>query len=161
MTSRKPRGRAAREEVRQFKNRLRFALELSGLGQNEVARAVRASQSVASKWFDHAHDTLPGGRFIGRLAHTLGVDGHWLVTGEGHHAHVPVSGHRDTIFMQGSERGARAVIAGVRRALVAAEQDLDYQRQEFTRLAAAAVEDAASDPGDARGGQARRLAGMR
>lgn len=151
MVSRKPGTRAAREEIRQQKERLRFALELSGLGQNEVARKVRASQSVASKWFDMDTDTLPGGRFTGRLVRVLGVNGHWFTTGEGHWHTAPTGGRRDVIHAQGVEAGARMAIARVNRALVQIESDLDQLKREVSSRAADALEDAALDlPADRR-----------
>jgi hypothetical protein len=145
VVSRRPSSRVAKEEVRQFKDRLRFALELSGLGQNEVARKVRASQSVASKWFDPETDTLPGGRFVGRLARILGINGHWLVTGEGHWHNAPVSGRKDVTHAQGVEVGMRTVMAHVRRALDEAEVDLDRIKRDATQRERAAVEDAEAD----------------
>lgn len=156
MVSRKPKSRVAREEVRQFKDRLRFALELSGLGQNEAARKVKASQSVASKWFDLSTDTLPGGRFVGRLARILRVDGHWLTTGEGHWHRAPVSGQRDLVHVQGVEVGARNMMALVRRALDQGEAELTRLHDEVSSRARAASEDAAVDPGAGYGDRRRQ-----
>jgi hypothetical protein len=156
VVSRRPSSRAAREEVRGFKDRLRFALELSGLGQNEAARKVKASQSVASKWFDSSTDTLPGGRFVGRLARILGINGHWLVTGEGHWHNAPVSGRKDVTHAQGVEVGMRTVMARVRHALDEAEGDLTRIQKDATERAAAALEDAESDLAASHGGHRQK-----
>lgn len=73
-----------RRDVKEFKQRFRFALSLSGKGQNELGREIEASNSIVSDWLDETTDTLPGGAFLIRLPKALGIDGHWFLTGQGH-----------------------------------------------------------------------------
>ena len=137
--------RAWRELVRRFKERLAFALSLSGKGQNEVAREVGASQSVASDWFDQATETLPGGKFLVRLPGALGVNGHWLLTGEGHWHPAPASGRKDVLLVQGIEIGARSSIAEIRKAIQAIERQMEKLARDATERAKDALADADSE----------------
>ena len=153
--------RAWRDLVRRFKERLVFALSLSGKGQNEVAREVGASQSVASDWFDQATETLPGGKFLVRLPGALGVNGHWLLTGEGHWHPQPASGRKDLLLIQGIEIGARSSIAEIRKAIQAIEKQTDKVVREATERARDALSDADSERGAGRGPRRGRNHGSR
>ena len=153
--------RAWRELVRRFKERLAFALSLSGKGQNEVAREVGASQSVASDWFDQETDTLPGGKFLVRLPGALGVNGHWLLTGEGHWHPQPASGRKDLLLIQGIEIGARSSIAEIRKAIQAIEKQTDKVVKDATERARDALSDADSERGAGHGRSQGRSRGQR
>jgi hypothetical protein len=137
--------RSSREStVVRFKERLRFALSLSGKGQNEVAREIGASNSVASEWFDLESDTLPGGKFLGGLVKSLRVNGHWLVTGEGHWHPQASTGRRDLVLLEGIEIGARGVAAEVQKAIDRAHEDYRKLLADTTARAKAVLEDAES-----------------
>lgn len=151
--------RIVREMVKRFKQRLRHALALSGKGQNEVAREVGASQSVASEWFDEAVETLPGGRFLIRLPGALRVNGHWLVTGEGQWHPEPKSGRKDVLLMEGIEIGVRSTIAEMKKTITGVEDQLDQALQSATARARAAFEDAAADAAGAAERPRRRDSG--
>lgn len=136
-----------REETQQMKERLRYALALSQKAQNQVAREVGASSSVASAWLDLDNDVLPGGKFLMRLPKALGVNGHWLITGEGSWHPLPTSGRRDVLLMEGVEIGARMVAAEVELGLQRAKDELALETGRAISRARAAAEDAASDEG--------------
>ena len=145
--------RGSRSAAKEMKDRLRFALSLSGKGQNQVAREVDASNSVASEWFDSESDTLPGGKFIGPLAISLGVNGHWLITGQGHWYPHATTGRRDLVFLEGIEVGARSVAAEVQKAIDRAHQDYRQMVQDTSARAKDALEDA--EAGDVAGSEGR------
>lgn len=69
----------------QFTERLTKAVELSGLTWNALAEKLsegdtRVYASTTTPWRDGA---MPSGEMLMRLPKVLGVDGHWLLTGEG------------------------------------------------------------------------------
>jgi len=51
-----------------------------GLSQKDLAERLGVRQATVSAWFQNTQ--LPGGLTMLRLPDTLGVDGHWLLTGE-------------------------------------------------------------------------------
>lgn len=63
-----------------FTARFIQAHDESGLGQSVLAKAVGVSQSQISEWRD---GTIPRGEALLRLPAALGVNGHWLLTGNG------------------------------------------------------------------------------
>lgn len=128
-----------------MKDRLRYALALSGKGQNQVAREIGASSSVASAWFDGSNEILPGGKFLMRMPKVLGVNGHWLITGEGSWHPIPTSGRRDVLLMEGVEIGARMVSAEVELGLQRAKDELALETGRAISRARDAQEDAATD----------------
>ena len=153
--------RVYRELVRKFKERLRFALSLSPKGQNEIAREVGASNSVASDWFDEGNETLPGGKFLMRLPLAMGVSGHWLLTGQGHWYPAPTSGRKDLLFMEGMEVGARGVIARQRASLAEAEAELARALESTAARARDAFADAQASDVAARGPSSSERRGRR
>ena len=64
-----------------FRDRLRRAMDASGLEYQAIARAAGVNRpGTGSAWL---RDSIPGGRALLRLPHILGVSGHWLLTGDG------------------------------------------------------------------------------
>lgn len=63
----------------EFGKRLRAARMAAGLSQVELAKRVQLSQSTIAA----AERTGHGSRQTPQIAHALGVDAHWLATGDG------------------------------------------------------------------------------
>lgn len=63
--------------------RLVLAKGYAGINNAEIARRTRASDSSVSTWFDKRIKAMPEGIKLLQLPWALGVDGHWLLTGEG------------------------------------------------------------------------------
>lgn len=84
-----------------FAYRLEKVLRERGISQNQLARALsvrgkRVYTSVVNRWLPR-HDQedwrpiLPSGEYMLRLPEILGVDGHWLLTGQGEMLPIPPS----------------------------------------------------------------------
>lgn len=80
----------ARESAREaLRHRLALAFfaarESRGLTQAEIARELDIDKSRVSRWFnpDDRQAEAPGPDYLPYLPELLGVDGHWLLTGEG------------------------------------------------------------------------------
>lgn len=138
--------RELRRLTEEMKTRLHDSLLRSGKGQNEVAREVGASNSVASEWFSKDSDVLPGGKFLMRLPQVLGVNGHWLITGEGSRYPQPTTGRKDIVFMEGLVEGAKDAVAEFRRAAEKVEREIQATAKDTAAKARAALDDA--DEGD-------------
>lgn len=63
-----------------FRARLREGLEHRGISQTELARRLEVRVATVNEWLNR--DTMPSGPTMLRLPGMLGVDGHWLLTGE-------------------------------------------------------------------------------
>lgn len=68
-----------------FTQRLNDAVRFAGLSWNGLAErlsadGVRVYASTTTEWRD---GSIPSGEFLMRLPAILGVNGHWLLTGEG------------------------------------------------------------------------------
>lgn len=75
----------------QFTQRLIAAMEFAKLNPNQLAERMSADgervySSVTNKWRDGA---MPSGEYLLRLPGALGVDGHWLLTGDGSMQRTP------------------------------------------------------------------------
>lgn len=135
-------------ETKRFKERLVFALSISGKGQNEIARETGASKSVASEWFSSDSDVLPGGKYLTRLPRALHVNGHWLITGEGHWFPAPASTRKDTLLAEGVEIGTRNAVAEMRNTISRIEKQLAKSASSpETAQVQAAFADAEADVG--------------
>ena len=69
------------------------AISFAGLNPNQLAermsqRGDRVYASVVGSWLK---GSMPGGEYMLRLPGALGVDGHWLLTGEGTMERRPTS----------------------------------------------------------------------
>lgn len=76
----------AQDSIREaLRHRIVYAFSLSGLPQADVARAFGVDRSRVSRWFnpDAEQGEMPGPDYLPLLPELLGVDGHWLLTGEG------------------------------------------------------------------------------
>lgn len=86
----------------QFFQRMQLAKKYAGYTNREIARRCRASESSVSTWFDARNRTLPEATKMIQLPWALGVNGHWLLTGEGQMVSA-TNGHQN--------EGAREAIA--------------------------------------------------
>lgn len=87
------------EPASTFAYRLDRVLRERGISQNELARALsvegkRVYTSVVNRWLPRSgqedwRPILPSGEYMLRLPEILGVDGHWLLTGEGEMLSIP------------------------------------------------------------------------
>lgn len=66
-----------------FYHRMILAKRYSGRSNAEIARRSRSSESSVSSWFDARVKAIPEGVKMLQLPWALGVNGHWLITGEG------------------------------------------------------------------------------
>jgi transcriptional regulator with XRE-family HTH domain len=64
------------EKIAEFKNRLKEALQNSGLTQSELAREIGVNRSNVSQWLNGRSDTKPD--TFRMLAKVLGVSSLWL-----------------------------------------------------------------------------------
>lgn len=84
-----------------FFERLREVLDDRHMSQAELARELGVGEATVSEWFTRGR--VPQGDVFLRLPHVLGVNGHWLLTGEGPRRFDPeqmdayVQGARDVI----------------------------------------------------------------
>lgn len=62
-------------------DRLRQSLQRAGLKQADLAAAVGISRGAVSLWFNGSTGSISGDNLT-RAARALGVDTHWLATGE-------------------------------------------------------------------------------
>jgi transcriptional regulator with XRE-family HTH domain len=67
------------EAAQAFCTRLREAMQGRGLTQTQLARHLDVRDATVSDWFNRG--TMPSGSVMLRLPEVLGVDGHWLLTG--------------------------------------------------------------------------------
>lgn len=67
------------EAAQAFCTRLREAMQGRGLTQTQLARQLDVRDATVSDWFNRG--TMPSGSVMLRLPDVLGVDGHWLLTG--------------------------------------------------------------------------------
>lgn len=68
-------------ELSAFFERLRLALEHRGRTQADLARDLGVGTATVSEWFTRGR--VPSGDVMLRLPHSLGISGHWLLTGAG------------------------------------------------------------------------------
>jgi transcriptional regulator with XRE-family HTH domain len=68
------------DEFQQFLQRLREAMDARGWNQSDLARELGVRRATVSDWF--ARGRVPMGDAVMRMPKALGVDGHWLLTGE-------------------------------------------------------------------------------
>lgn len=68
-------------ELSAFFERLRQCLDARGMTQADLARELGVGVATVSEWFTRGR--VPNGDAVLRLPHTLAVNGHWLLTGEG------------------------------------------------------------------------------
>ena len=63
-----------------FHNRLAMALAADPREQREIAEEIGSSPQQLSRW---KRDVNPSPEVISKFVQVLGIDGHWLLTGEG------------------------------------------------------------------------------
>lgn len=66
----------------EFRKRLAKALALKGWTPNRLATELGTSASRVTSWLDG--ESMPGGEHLVRMPATLEINGHWLLTGNGH-----------------------------------------------------------------------------
>lgn len=77
----KPIGRT--DPARLFFRRLREAMAAREVTQQELARRLGTSPGTVSPWFRARNPSFPNTHIL-KLPKVLKVNGHWLLTGEGH-----------------------------------------------------------------------------
>ena len=120
--------------------RIRLRFEQLGITKNELARRVQAAGPTVIEWFTKG--ALPDGEKLARLPEALGVNGHWLLTGDGP-VLPPGSGVEATD--RSFRLGAQAVTAKVRRfveTLEAHYTDVEAASQHAAKRLALAEEQA-------------------
>ena len=68
-------------ELSAFFERLRQVLDDRGMSQADLARELGVGVATVSEWFTRGR--VPNGDVMLRLPLALGVNGHWLLTGDG------------------------------------------------------------------------------
>lgn len=109
-------------ELSAFFERLRQVLEDRGMTQADLARELGVGVATVSEWFTRGR--VPNGDVMLRLPHALGVDGHWLLTGEG---------SRDRERRRGGDpyaQGARDAVERLRRCLDEVDRRFGAGRSE-------------------------------
>ena len=77
-----------------FKGRLKMALANDEREQKDIAEALGVTSSQVSAW---KRGVSPKPDLIGRIIYELGIDGHWLMTGEGS---MQSSGEREELGLR-------------------------------------------------------------
>ena len=86
MSKAKESKKRAHDSIREaMRHRIIYAFTLSGLQQTEIVKALGIDRSRVSRWFnsDAEQGETPGPDYLPLLPDLLGVDGHWLLTGDG------------------------------------------------------------------------------
>jgi transcriptional regulator with XRE-family HTH domain len=97
-------------ELSAFFERLRQVLDDRGMSQADLARDLGVGVATVSEWFTRGR--VPNGDVLLRLPHSLRVNGHWLLTGEG-----PRELERDPDAADPYLRGARDALAWMAQSL--------------------------------------------
>lgn len=74
-----------------FLRRVKAVLREKEMSQAELSRSLGVGQATVSEWF--TRHRVPNGAVLLQLPGVLGVNGHWLLTGEG--SRVPHVGSDD------------------------------------------------------------------
>ena len=115
--------------------RVREIITNSGMSQNALERAELGTQAMFSKWM-RLDDAEPTAEPLARLVRYFGVNGHWLLTGEGE-KHTLASG-ADAVYQRGYMEGlARAAEALKTLRAEASRPDPDTARERGRRGAEA------------------------
>lgn len=64
-------------------DRIKVAAKIKGVSQAGLARACGISRPSVNAWFNGSTQSIDG-KYLTTAAECLGVDAHWLATGEGH-----------------------------------------------------------------------------
>ena len=99
-----------------FAQRLEIAMQRAGMNKTQLARALEARNATVTGWLKH--DAIPTGDYLMRMPGVLGVDGHWLLTGE-YRGDFPQDGERTLRPVGGYE------LEGLRSLLVASLEIVD------------------------------------
>lgn len=76
----------ARHQAREaMRHRIILAIRESGMLQTEIVKALGVDKSRVSRWANPDPDQgeIPSEEFLPVLTDILGLNGHWLLTGEG------------------------------------------------------------------------------
>ena len=112
-----------------FKERLTKAIEGSGQPKGEIAKAMGVHHTRVSKWLATGVMEL---NYLLKLPGVLGIDGHWLLTGEGEMRRQPKTVGEAALAQM------FAIMDGVRRMGVHTELSEDRIIEE-AKLASASV----------------------
>lgn len=112
------------EPLQEFRDRLRRALSLRGMTQSELARTIGVRQATISQWFSSESPAQPKAEQMIKLPGALGVNGHWLLTGEG--------------TMDDRPTEAQMVLEGIRQLLEQPRTPLLPEEQQSLQRAARA-----------------------
>ena len=74
-----------------FAERLTIAMKRAGMNKTQLARALEARNATVTAWLKHG--AIPTGDYLMQMPGVLGVDGHWLLTGE-YRGDFPQEGER-------------------------------------------------------------------
>lgn len=133
-----------------FTDRLQQAMDWRGYNPNSLARALEMSQPTVRAWFEEG--AIPNGAALQRLAPKLGVNLHWLITGQGpsappteaeadqaRHAYAIAAADILAIVRQALTRFQQSAISGVPNAAeILAENAREKQLVEEAKAQAAA-----------------------
>lgn len=81
--------------------RLRSSIRAAGISDREFGARVDASPSSVSSWFTLGR--LPDAETLMRIPGALGLNGHWLLTGEGPRYLIRVDEEAEALVQRGRE----------------------------------------------------------
>jgi transcriptional regulator with XRE-family HTH domain len=101
-------------ELSEFFERVRQVMDARAMSQADLARDLGVGVATVSEWFTRGR--VPNGDVMLRLPGVLGVNGHWLLTGDGPRELEPEADRHPY------QRGAADALSEVRSALERLQQ---------------------------------------
>jgi transcriptional regulator with XRE-family HTH domain len=123
-----------------FADRLRRAIAMRGITQNELGRRLDVSQANVSAWTNAAN--MPSGPVMLRLPSVLDVNASWLLEGRGQPYRTdPTAPRKDQVFFAGAESAMAELEREVEEAFGRVRGRIEAAKASVTSRGQAAAND--------------------